>query len=213
VPADDQLLSQPTRARIVAVLRELGRPATTEELATALALHPSGVRLHLERLRQAGLVSVDRVVHGRGRPRHAWVPAGPAADPPDAGIMLSVWLARALGADGRRAERAGRNAGRELGRARADVAPDRAVSGVMTSLGFQPRVEGAPAAGRQCLSLGNCPYRDAVVVNRDAVCRLHRGLVRGVLDSVAPGARITRFVPHDPRAAGCEVEIRYPPQA
>lgn len=210
--AGHELLTQPTRARIVAVLRDLGRAATTEELASAVGLHPSGVRVHLERLREAGLVRAERVVHGRGRPRHTWVPSGPAADPPDAGATLSVWLAGVLAADRQnvaRAEKVGRGAGRELGRARDRMEPGRAVFGVMASLGFQP-VDEPAEAGRQCLALCNCPYRDAVGVNREVICGLHRGLVRGVLDSVAPGARISRFVPKDPQAAGCELEIRYP---
>jgi predicted ArsR family transcriptional regulator len=211
VSAGHELLTQPTRARLVAVLRELGRPATTEELASLLGLHPSGVRLHLERLREADLVRAERVVHGRGRPRHTWLPSGPAADPPDAGTTLSVWLARVLAADRQnvtQAERVGRSAGRELGEARDGVAPDQAVFGVMAALGFQPRDESSES-GRQCLALGNCPYRDAVEVNSDVICRLHRGLLRGVLDSVAPDARLSRFVPHDPQTAGCEVEVRY----
>src|SRR5579863_1401228 len=43
-------LSQPTRARVFALLGDLHRPAPTEELAAELKLHPNGVRLHLERL-------------------------------------------------------------------------------------------------------------------------------------------------------------------
>lgn len=207
-PDDENVAAQPTRARILRILREEGRAVETAELAATLGLHPTGVRLHLERLRTAGLVRAERVVHGRGRPRHAWAPAGAAADPPDAGAVLSVWLAGALAAGAREArdvEEVGRAAGRELGAARRGEDPARAVRGVMASLGFQPREHGA--AGRSCLTLGNCPYRDAVRANRDAICTLHRGLVRGVLDAVEPRARLTRFVPHDPDAAGCEVEV------
>jgi predicted ArsR family transcriptional regulator len=208
--AHDDVLAQPTRARLVRTLRAEGRPVETAELATALGLHPTGVRLHLERLRTAGLVQVERVVRGRGRPRHAWSPAGAAADPPDAGAVLSVWLAGALAAgarDARDVEEVGRAAGRELGAARRGEDPAGAVRGVMAALGFQPREGAAGAPGYTCLSLGNCPYRDAVRANRDAICTLHRGLVRGVLDAATPGARLTRFVPRDPDAAGCEVEV------
>ena len=49
-------LTQPTRARLFAILGELRHPAATEELAKALGLHPNGVRLHLERMLEAGLV-------------------------------------------------------------------------------------------------------------------------------------------------------------
>lgn len=52
-------LAQPTRARLFAELARLRRPAGTEELARLLDLHPNGVRRHLERLREAGLVRRD----------------------------------------------------------------------------------------------------------------------------------------------------------
>jgi len=43
--------------------------------------------------------------------------------------------------------------------------------------------------------------------NQDVVCSLHRGLTLGLLDRIAPAARLTRFVPHDPDRAGCEIDI------
>jgi hypothetical protein len=39
------------------------------------------------------------------------------------------------------------------------------------------------------------------------ICALHRGLTRGLLDRVAPGATLARFVPHDPYRAGCEIDV------
>lgn len=217
----EEVLAQPTRARLVALLRELGRPAGTDELAELLGLHPNGVRLHLERLREVGLVERRRVVGGRGRPRHAWTPADDrgsavvagrraAGDPAGAGIALSTWLARALPADAVQlveVEQVGREVGRELAGALEPSAAREAVPAAMTALGFEPHPAGAPEPDRLCLALGNCPYRDAVRANRDAVCTLHRGIVRGVLDVTGPGARLTRFVPHDPDETGCEIEV------
>jgi hypothetical protein len=43
--------------------------------------------------------------------------------------------------------------------------------------------------------------------NQQAVCALHRGLTRGLLDRIAPTATLTRFVPHDPDQAGCEIDV------
>jgi hypothetical protein len=51
------------------------------------------------------------------------------------------------------------------------------------------------------------PVRESVRQNQPVVCSLHRGLVRGLLDRVAPDAVLERFVPHDPDDAGCEIEI------
>jgi predicted ArsR family transcriptional regulator len=63
------VLAQPTRARLFALLSELRRPAPTEELAEQLGLHPNGVRTHLERLHEVGLVSRRSERLARRHPR------------------------------------------------------------------------------------------------------------------------------------------------
>jgi predicted ArsR family transcriptional regulator len=63
------VLAQPTRARLFAHLARLGCPTGTDELAAELGLHPSGVRVHLERLHAAGLIARKRVPQTIGRPR------------------------------------------------------------------------------------------------------------------------------------------------
>src|SRR5450759_274096 len=81
----DDVLAQPSRARLFALLAELKRPAGTAELAERLELHPNGVRVHLERLEQAGLVTRSRDRRERGRPRDAWAiapDARPGGSPP-----------------------------------------------------------------------------------------------------------------------------------
>jgi|SRR5665213_2727083 len=116
----DGVLSQPTRARLFAMLGELSRPAGTVELADRLDLHPNGVRIHLERLEQAGLVVRGRAPQPRGRPRDVWAiapDARPAGGPPRAYAALGRWLGRAIPArPGRLREvlTAGREIGREL---------------------------------------------------------------------------------------------------
>ena len=42
----DDVLGQATRARLFAMISDLGRPAGTEELAQRLGIHPNGVRIH-----------------------------------------------------------------------------------------------------------------------------------------------------------------------
>ncbi|MEA2403094.1 MAG: hypothetical protein QOK00_3497, partial [Thermoleophilaceae bacterium] len=94
----DDVLSQPTRARLFNLLGALGRPASTDELARELGLHPNGVRIHLERLLEAGLVLRGRAPQPRGRPRDEWsvsADAEPGGAPPRAYDDLSRWLARA----------------------------------------------------------------------------------------------------------------------
>src|SRR3954452_690554 len=85
--AADDALAQPTRARLFALLGELRRPTGTEELAERLDLHPNGIRAHMERLLEAGLVVRERSRQTRGRPRDMWLispDARPGGDPPTA---------------------------------------------------------------------------------------------------------------------------------
>ncbi len=207
----DDVLAQPTRARLFSLLAELKRPAGTVELAERLELHPNGVRVHLERMERAGVVVRERVRHGRGRPTDAWaiVPeAMPGGRAPHAYRDLGRWLARAIGAGGgmRGVEDTGRRIGRELAPEQTGT-PAKALESSLSALGFRPSVqEGRRRSVTFCL--GNCPYRDAVHENQPAICTLHKGITHGLIDQLAPGARLAAFVPRDPDAAGCTIEIR-----
>jgi predicted ArsR family transcriptional regulator len=203
-------LGQPTRARLFAELVRLRRPAGTEELAERLDLHPNGVRRHLERLREAGLVSRERGGGERGRPRDRWLvdpAASPGGERPAAYADLAVWLARAIPAKPsrlRELERAGREIGRELAPA-AIAEPLDSFRATLAALGFRPEAE-VLSGGRLRCRLGNCPYRDSVRANADAICGLHRGITAGLLDRIEPAARLAAFEPHDPERAGCLIE-------
>lgn len=208
VPAGDPL-AQPTRARLFELLQDLRRQASTAELAGALGLHVNGVRRQLQRMRQAGLVERVKARQGRGRPRDEWsiAPgAKPGGERPRAYADLAGWLARAIPPGPgrlRQVERTGREIGRQL--APSDGSSD-AFRQTLTALGFQPDLE-VNAEGTARCRLCNCPYRDSVRENPEVVCTLHRGLTAGLLDELAPEARLATFEPHDPERAGCLVEV------
>lgn len=214
-PVPGDTLAQPTRARLFELLAELRRPAGTDELARRLHLHPNGVRLHLERLRAAGLVLRTRERQARGRPRDTWSispDAQPGGDPPTAYADLGRWLVRAIAADETSVpdvEATGRQIGRELAPHAAGGSREEQVHGVLAALGFQPRRRLDPA-GTLTYCLDNCPYRAAVRERREVVCGLHRGLTRGLLDEIDPETELAAFVPKDPDAAGCEITLRGP---
>ncbi len=212
VSSPDDVLAQPTRARLFAILGELKRPAGTVELAERLDLHPNGVRIHLERMQQAGLVERARVRDKRGRPPDAWTIAAdarPGGSSPRAYQDLGRWLARALRARPRTL-RGIEETGRQIGR---EIAPQGsgadAFEASLTALGFQPVAEAGDDDG-VTFCLRNCPYRDAVHENQPAICALHKGLTRGLLDVLAPEVKLSAFVPHDPDKAGCLIELRAP---
>lgn len=210
--ADPQdALAQPTRARLFALLSELKRPAGTAELAKRLGLHPNGVRLHLERLAEAGLIERARVKQARGRPVDAWTlspSAAPGGHAPRAYRDLGRWLARALKARPRGLrgiEATGRQIGREL--APKDAPADAgAFESCLTALGFQPTVA-RRELDKVTVRLRNCPYRDAVQENQPAICTLHRGITLGLLDVLEPQATLAAFEPRDPDQAGCVIEL------
>lgn len=208
----DDALAQPTRARLFDLLGELRRPAGTEELAQRLGLHPNGVRVHLDRLRTAGLVARERIRQTRGRPRDMWViapGARPGGEVPSGYAQLARWLTRVI-SPGRTSLRAVEASGREIGRElapKADRSAEERMYSALTSLGFQPRREESDAGGLT-YRLCNCPYRDAVRESPEVVCTLHRGITRGLVDVIAPGTRLSGFVPEDPYEAGCRIELQ-----
>jgi predicted ArsR family transcriptional regulator len=208
----DDALAQPTRARLFALLCELKRPTGTAELAERLGLHPNGIRLHLERLAEEGLVERARARSSRGRPPDAWRvarDARPAGAAPRAYEDLGKWLARALRSPRRGLrgiEETGRRIGRELAPRDAGTTAD-ALETTLIALGFQPAVRPHEGGGLS-FCLGNCPYSAAVRENQPAVCTLHRGITLGLLDVLDSHARLAAFEPHDPDEAGCVIEIR-----
>jgi predicted ArsR family transcriptional regulator len=216
LPARDDVLAQPTRGRLFAMLGDLHRPAGTEELAERLQLHPNGIRLHLERLREAGLVARERTRQARGRPRETWsIAAGarPGGQAPSAYADLGGWLARAISPDAtslRSVEDTGREIGRDLAADGGQATGAERLQAAFASLGFQPQREPGPG-GDVTYRLCNCPYRQAVRENQTVVCTLHRGITRGLLDVIQPGTELTGFVPKDPDVAGCLVELRGEP--
>jgi predicted ArsR family transcriptional regulator len=209
-PPSGDVLALPVRLQLVTVLTELLRPATTQELAERIGRHPNTVRLQLERLAEAGLLERRTVMQARGRPRHEWAVAAdarPGGEAPQAYARLAGWLARALTRPSGLAEveQVGREAGGELAPA-ADRPVGDAMQDALAALGFAPRRE-RPSRGRHRYVLRNCPYRNAVRANQPAVCALHRGLTAGLLEGIEPSATLAGFVPKDPDAAGCLVEV------
>jgi predicted ArsR family transcriptional regulator len=204
-------LSQPTRRDLFRLLGELGKAASTRELAEELGLHPNGVRIHLDRLERDGLVSRASEPRPRGRPRDLWSispGARPGGGPPRAYRDLARWLSRAITA-GQPSLASLEATGREIGRELAPAGPGSDENPIVASfaaLGFQPRVA---ASDDDSLSVcfENCPYSDAAAENQSAICTLHRGITSGLLEVLVPHAHLATFEPRDPVLAGCTVEI------
>jgi predicted ArsR family transcriptional regulator len=162
------------------------------ELADRLGLHANTVRLHLERLRDAGLVEVEAVHRGTvGRPQHVYslAPGAPSLgfDPPSytllAGLLAS--LAERVGADADDATAAGRAWGEEAGRRTRARSCVKALAAEMQRLRFDPAIE--QHGDTTDIAFLHCPFRELAEAYPELVCNLHRGLCEGVTDTVGGG--------------------------
>ncbi len=195
------------------LLRELGKPVATADLAKKLDLHPNGVRLHLERMVEAGVVERITEHRKRGRPRDTWCVAADAeasADLPTAYANLGRWLVQVM-PDGKEgvglAESGGERIGRDLAATAAGESTEDRLHDAFASLGFQP-VADEMNASKMSFRLCNCPYRDVVKERAQIVCGLHRGITRGLLQVISPGTTLSEFHPNDPEIAGCMVVMK-----
>ena len=204
----------PTEARLAALIRAADAPLDTATIAARLGLHPNGVRVQLQRLEDRGVLEHREARGDVGRPRALWrlTPRAIAeADLPHTGWAMARSLARAIPATAprlRQVEDAGAEMGRELAEhlGQATNGDTRhALGNALEALGFAPQRTDDGDLAR--FRLMTCPYADTARENPTVVCTLHRGIVQGVLDSIAPDAQLTGFEPRDPDIAGCIVEV------
>jgi predicted ArsR family transcriptional regulator len=185
-------LGDETRFSMYQELAGSTSPLGANELAERLGLHANTVRLHLERLREAGLVDVEAVHRGTvGRPQHVYslAPGAPGLgfDPPSytllAGLLAS--LAERVGAEAIDATAAGRAWGEEAGRRTRSRSCVKALTGEMHRLGFDPATEQQGATTD--IAFLHCPFRELAEAYPELVCNLHRGISEGVVDAIGGG--------------------------
>ena len=188
-----QALGDETRYLLYRELAGSPRPLGAPQLADRLGLHANTVRMHLERMREAGLVEVEPVHRGTvGRPQHVYTLASGAPgldfDPPAHAVLAGLLAAMAerLGGDGADAEETGRAWGREAARrTRAGTCGNKLVK-QLTQLGFDPSVE--PDGDGTRITFLQCPFRDLAEAYPELVCNLHRGICAGALESAGEGS-------------------------
>ena len=204
-------LGDNTRYAIYLELARSPLPLSTAEVAEVLDLHVNTVRPHLERMRDVGLLDVrSEASGGVGRPQHLY---SLAADAPALGLEPSPFpmLARVLlaaageaGLDPEELADAGRDQGRTDARGWPDgTEPIEALIVEQARLGFDPEVVDLDDGA--VMAFAHCPFRELAEAHPDLVCRLHRGLVEGLVDELG-GAEVVRFHPLVDRTP-CQVEL------
>jgi predicted ArsR family transcriptional regulator len=188
-------LGDETRYSMYEELSGSTRGLTAAELADRLGLHANTVRLHLERLREAKLVTVEPVHRGNvGRPQHVYslAPGAPGLgfDPPSHTLLavLLATLAERVGADATEATAAGRSWGIETGKRTRSKSCVKALAGELERLGFEPVTS---SQGTE-IAFSRCPFRELAEAFPELVCNLHRGICEGVVETVG-GGRVEDF--------------------
>ena len=191
-------LGDETRFSMYQELASSTSALTATELAERLGLHANTVRLHLERLREAGLVDVEPVHRGTvGRPQHVYslAPGAPGLgfDPPSYTLLagLLAALAERVGADADDAAAAGIAWGREAGKRTRSRSCAKALIAEMDRLGFDPATQPLPG-GDVDIAFLHCPFRELAEAYPELVCNLHRGICEGVVETVGGGS-VTDF--------------------
>ena len=185
-------LGDETRFSMYRELATSTRGCSAHELADSLGLHANTVRLHLDRLREAGLVEVAPVHRGTvGRPTHVYslAPGAPGLgfDPPSYTLLsgLLAALAERVGADGVEATEIGRAWGVAAGRRTRSRSCLKALAGEMQRLGFEPESE--TAGETTDMAFMRCPFRELAEAYPELVCNLHRGISEGIVAEVGGG--------------------------
>jgi predicted ArsR family transcriptional regulator len=207
-------LGDNTRYAIYLELARSPLPLTTAEIADILDLHVNTVRPHLERMRDVGLLRVDAETRGQvGRPQHRY---SLTADAPSLGLepspfpMLTGVLLQAAaegGLDGDDLADAAREQGRsDARRWQPGTTTLDALIVEQARLGFDPEV--VEDDGSATVAFAHCPFRSLAEVHPDLVCRVHCGLVEGLVDELGD-VSVTEFHSLVDRTP-CQVELATP---
>ena len=186
---EHRALADPTRQRLLELLRASEEPQPVAALAASLGLHSNTVRAHLQLLERAELVvsTADRSGE-RGRPPMLF--SAVPAEAEEEHALLATSLASALEplADGVEiAATAGRSWGGvmvdrlEPGREPTDEACIERVASLLRRRGFAPEV------GANELVMHRCPFRQLAERYPRVVCSFHAGLIDGALHELGAG--------------------------
>lgn len=178
----------PSRSEVLKHLRNAGHAEPVSVIAAAVGLHENTTRFHLEALINIGLVHRELESRQRaGRPRVLFkAEPSPNQQPfEDLAAAMVRHYAGPMSDRGNRAEAAGKAWGAEL-LVGLPNGPGEALPRLVDSLttaGYQPRLLDGPPPS---IELTPCPYAALAGEDPDTVCRLHLGLLRGLLQDSDP---------------------------
>lgn len=178
-------LDDPLRRQLYEHVIESGGPVSREQAAAAVSIGRTLAAYHLDKLAEAGLLTVShqrpagRGGPGAGRPAKLYARAAQeitVSVPPRDYELLARLLVASVEQDVSGAvQQAVNTVAHEAGR-RAGAGSGRDVVGALRNCGYLPHTDGK---GR--ISLRNCPFHLVAQNHRGVVCGLNLHLVEGVI--------------------------------
>lgn len=195
------------------------RGLSAAELAGLVGLHVTTVRFHVDQLVRAGMLTAHfERAGGAGRPRKLYaVPDALLPRPADASGEHALAMLRDL-VDASLSRDDGVSAGpeeqgrlwahrhaQEIGLVREAERPATTpgtwlgkvglVMDLMRGWGYQPEVHTSAGVDRVDVVLHDCPFRDLAREHPELVCAAHRGLMRGLLESMGEAPADVTLLP------------------
>ncbi len=192
-----------SRGRVLAVLQEADGPLGIKAICAHVGLHPNTARFHLDALIEQQLVERTTGARtGPGRPRALYKSSseGTARSARRYGLLAQLlvqYIATRSDHPAGAALEAGEAWGRSVvgadGAVRSAPAAVSALTAVLSDYGFAP--EPVTTSDTRLILLHHCPFREAAEANRDVVCAVHLGLMRGVLAELTAPVRVDSLEP------------------
>ena len=212
-------LGDPTRRGIFVMVRESAEPATAARVAEVFGIHPNVARHHLDRLVEAGYLRIGGPAaqrSGAGRPAKRYeatdkeILVSYPARRYDLLAELLVRVVERIAPD--TGPEVAEAIGRDYGRALASEvgSPDRpgetaealaAVARAMMGVGFEV------ATGDDRLLTSHCPFGSTAANHPEVVCRLDKGIMSGLLESIADTAGEVNVTPRTEPGEACVTEV------
>lgn len=178
-------LDDPLRRQLYEYVAEADEPVSREQAAAAASIGRTLAAYHLDKLAEAGLLTISyqrpagRAGPGAGRPAKLYTRATrelTVSVPPRDYELLATLLVASVEQDPSGAVRTAVNAAAAEAGRRAGSETGGNVVGALRNCGYLPR---AVDDGR--ITLRNCPFHVVAQDHRDVVCGLNLRLVQGVI--------------------------------